>query len=65
MYKDRSRRHGFMIHGILEQMPLKRVNTSIIFDVVKLHFRRPATRALTKVPHPQNSSCDVSELVVF
>ncbi|EKM82311.1 hypothetical protein AGABI1DRAFT_104346 [Agaricus bisporus var. burnettii JB137-S8] len=55
---DESRRDGFMMHGILKQMPLKAVNTSIIFDVVKLHFRRPATGAVTNVPHPQNSSCD-------
>jgi hypothetical protein len=64
VYKDKSRCHEFMKHGILRQIPAKAVSIadiSIYFDL-KLQFRCPVVT--TALPDVWNSSCKVSGMFV-
>lgn len=64
MHKNGSRRREFMVHGVLQQMPVKAIDVSLSFGKAKLQFRRPAT-AVTNPAEPWNPSCTVSEVFIF
>ncbi|KAF7763851.1 hypothetical protein Agabi119p4_8388 [Agaricus bisporus var. burnettii] len=57
---DKSRRHEFMTHGLIKQMPLKAIDISAIpsLNAVKLQLRRPASLAATESTDPWNAACD-------
>jgi hypothetical protein len=65
MYKDKSRRHEFMEHGILEQITAKLIEVSQ-FDkdsYIKMRIRHLAPT--TTLPDIWQLSCKVSERFTF
>ncbi|EKM75645.1 hypothetical protein AGABI1DRAFT_94713 [Agaricus bisporus var. burnettii JB137-S8] len=60
MPKDESRRHEFMVHGTLKQMPLMAINTSNVHNIT-LRFRRPARTVASGV----STILNVDELLSY
>lgn len=60
MPKDESRRHEFMVHGILKKMPLMAINTSNVHNIT-LRFRRPARTVASGV----STILNVDELLSY
>ncbi|EKM77076.1 hypothetical protein AGABI1DRAFT_108438 [Agaricus bisporus var. burnettii JB137-S8] len=54
---DETRRHEFMMHGLLKKIPLQAIDISTMPDKIKLQFRRPATTVKTS-SDPWNSLCE-------
>ncbi|XP_006463960.1 hypothetical protein AGABI2DRAFT_120767 [Agaricus bisporus var. bisporus H97] len=57
---DESRRHEFMVHGTLKQMPLMAINTSNVHNIT-LRFRRPARTVTSGV----STILNVDELLSY
>lgn len=62
--KDESRRYEFTKDGLLKQVPLEAINFSNLDKYVRLRFHCPVS-SVTDRSDPWNSTCTVSQLVVF